>query len=82
MSTQHYRDIAQRIVNAENSFIACMEDDYDLTEDQALAVFNLYKKEKILKVDSVMGSWSVKHGAFLDKSTIQNAVKMTSGELS
>jgi len=82
VSTKHYQDIAQRIVNAENSFVACMEDDYDLTEDQALAVFNLYRKEKILKVDAVMGSWSVKHGAFLDKTTIQNAVKMTSGELS
>jgi len=76
MSTQHYHDIAQRIVNAENSFIACMEDDYNLTEDQALAVFNLYKKEKILKVDAVMGSWSVKHGAFLDEQTIKNAVAM------
>tara|TARA_R110000803_G_scaffold46420_1_gene97409 strand:+ start:352 stop:600 length:249 start_codon:yes stop_codon:yes gene_type:complete len=77
MAAQHYKEIAQRIVNAENSFIACMEEDYALTESQALAVFNLYKKEKILKIDSGIGSWTVKHGAFLDKSTIQNAVKMT-----
>ena len=76
MSTQHYNEIAQRLVNAANSFIACMEDDYDLTEDQSRAVFNLYKQEKILKVDAVMGSWSVKHGAFLDKQTIKNAVAM------
>ena len=76
MSTQHYKEIAQRLVNAENSFIACMEDEYNLTEEQARSVFNLYKQEKILKVDAVMGSWSVKHGAFLDKSTIQNAVAM------
>ena len=76
MSTQHYKEIAQRLVNAENSFIACMDDDYDLTENQARAVFNLYKQEKILKIDAVMGSWSVKHGAFLDKQTIKNAVAM------
>lgn len=76
MSTQHYKEIAQRLVNAENSFIACMEDEYNLTEDQARAVFNLYKQEKILKIDAVMGSWSVKHGAFLDKQTIKNAVAM------
>ena len=26
--------------------------------------------------DAVMGSWSVKHGAFLDEQTIKNAVAM------
>jgi len=77
MTAQHYKDIAQRIVNAETSFIACMEDGYGLTEDEALRVFNLYMKERIIKVDAVMGSWTVKHGAFLDKETIQKAVEMT-----
>lgn len=77
MTTQHYKDIAQRLVNAETSFIACMEDEYGLTQDEAVKVFHLYRKERILKIDPVMGSWTVKHGAFLDKETIQNAVKMT-----
>jgi hypothetical protein len=54
-----------------------MEDQYALTEEEALRVFHLYKKERILKIDPVMGSWTVKHGAFLDKETIQNAVKTT-----
>lgn len=77
MTAQHYKDIAQRIVNAETSFIACMEDEYGLTEDEALRVFNLYMKERIIKIDAVMGSWTVKHGAFLDKETIRKALEMT-----
>jgi hypothetical protein len=77
MTTQHYKDIAQRIVNAETSFIACMEDQYGLTEEEALRVFNLYKKKRIIKIDAVMGSWTVKNGAFLDAETIQRALEMT-----
>jgi hypothetical protein len=42
----------------------------------AAAVFDLYKKERVFKFDGVNGVYSVKHGAFLDESTIENALRI------
>lgn len=43
----------------------------DITEDQADIVWNKYAKAKVLKFDRVNRRYVVKHGALLDRETIQ-----------
>lgn len=41
---------------------------------QAIKVFDFYREEKIVKFDYVNSRYVVKHGAFMDKQTIKNAI--------
>lgn len=47
-----------------------------LTKKEAESVFNLYKKEKIIKFKTGSG-WHVTHGAFFDRPVIKRALKKT-----
>jgi hypothetical protein len=67
-------DMATRIANAEESFIDVLMELGGITKTQAVAVSNLYRKARIAKLDPINGVIRVQHGAFLDRSTIQNAV--------
>lgn len=46
-----------------------------ITLDQAAQVFELYRKEKIIKYNAHDG-YSVTHGAFLDHAIINRAVNL------
>lgn len=69
-----FRPIAQRIVNAENSFIENIQNIAGCTHAEAVKVLAVYRKAKVLKNDFVGGSINVKHGAYLDVSTIRKAI--------
>lgn len=69
------RDIAQRIVNAETSFIECLMVAGQITKDQAEKVLQVYRKAKVVKMDPVVGQMTVKHGAFLDRDVIIRAME-------
>lgn len=68
------KSVADKMVNAEKSFIETIRNISKCTEEQATKVFKIYLKEKIIKRDLQMGKYNVKHGAFLDKEVIQNAI--------
>jgi hypothetical protein len=74
MATQHFKDIAQRIVNAEAKFVSTLMERGGIDAAAAEKVFSLYKKHKIINLDALHGVYSVKHGAFLNHKTINNAV--------
>ncbi len=69
-----YKAIAQRINNAEESFTNALVEIADITTEEAHKVMNLYLKNKLAKLDAVNGTIKVKHGAFLEKDVILNAV--------
>lgn len=79
MTTQSYRDMAQRLVNAENSFIECVRRDTGFTQEQAETVMAFYVKHKLMKLDAVDGQFYVKHGAFLDADVLKRALKQAEG---
>ncbi len=54
--------MAQRLVNAENSFIECVRRDTGFTQEQAEKVLAFYVKHKLMKLDAVDGRFYVKHG--------------------
>lgn len=67
---------AQRIETAYANFAETLIRIADITSDEANKVTALYLKNKLAKMDAVIGRISVKHGAFLDRSAILNAVEM------
>lgn len=69
-----FAPIAQRIVNAQNNFVANIQNIANCTEAEAEKVLAVYRKAKVLKNDFVNGRIDVKHGAFLDAKTIRNAI--------
>jgi hypothetical protein len=73
MATQHLKEIAQRLVNAEANFVSTLMELGGVDAAAAEKVFGLYKKHKLIKLDAFHGIYSVKHGAFLDRKTIKNA---------
>jgi hypothetical protein len=69
-----FQDIAQRLVNAEENFIASLMEFGGITRAEATRVFDLYRREKLIKRDAVGGVYNVKHGAFLDRDVIRRAL--------
>lgn len=67
------RDIAQRIVNAENAFIASAVEQFKLTKAQATLAWNRLLKEKVVKVDVVGGQYKLKDGRFWGRDVLLRA---------
>ena len=72
---------AQRIAGAERSFVAYVREATGCSEEAALKVLDLYLSERFMKLDAVMGTWRVKHGACLDREVLQRAVAEAPGLL-
>lgn len=68
------RSLLMRQVDAVDNFIAYVVEQIGCTEEEAAGVFNLYRKERLVKVDSYMGTWHIKHGALLDADVLRRAV--------
>ena len=67
------RQIAQRMVNAENEFRQIIME-RGFTRDEADKAMRTMLKLKVAKMDAVNGRISVVHGAYLDHQAIRHAV--------
>ncbi len=67
------RDVAQRIVNAEESFITWAMETGDLTRDEAERALATYKKAKAVKINPVMGQFELRHGAYAEADPLRRA---------
>lgn len=68
------KDMAQRITNAEDDFVAMLVEQHSITIKQAWGVLNTFIKHKMMKLDPVGGVYNVKHGMMLDAKTIAGVV--------
>lgn len=66
--------IAERIVNAHLAFIKTIMTFGNISKADAVKVKDFYLKNKIAKLDPIIGRISVKHGAFLEAEIINRAV--------
>lgn len=73
-----FKDIATRIVNAENTFIAMIQKETGCNAETAEKVMALYLKEKLAKLHPNIGRIQVSHGAFLDADVLKRAVNHVS----
>jgi hypothetical protein len=75
---EHCRQIAQRIVDAENSFAEIVMYVTDCDEETAHQVTAFYLKHRLAKrigVDRI----SVTHGAYLERDVLERAIRMVRG---
>lgn len=66
--------IATRLLNGVDNFLDSIQTIANCDRIQAQKVLNLYLKLKVAKQELVSGVISVKHGIYLDKDVIQNAI--------
>jgi len=74
MTTEYLKDMFTRIENAHESFTKLIMELSECTEEEARKVKDLYLKNKLATLDSQSGTITVKHGAYLELSVIQNAI--------
>jgi predicted TIM-barrel enzyme len=65
--------VATRIVNAEENFVQIIIEK-GFTKDEAFKAMRTMLKLKVAKLDAIIGRITVKHGAYLEASSIRNAV--------
>ena len=70
------KEIAQRIAHAEESFISDIIEQFGFNKSEAVKIYNVYLKEKIIKVDPIGGRVLLQHGAFWEKEVMQRALKL------
>lgn len=74
--TKSYEALAGGTDRAHAGFVQALIDIAGISENEAVAVKNLYLKNKLAKSDAIMGRITVKHGAYLDREVILRAVEM------
>jgi hypothetical protein len=68
------RATAQRIVNAENSFVETLMRCGQVERADAEKAMRVMLKLKVAKLDPIIGVINVKHGVYLEPDVIRNAV--------
>lgn len=76
MPNNKMQDMAQRIENARTAFLSSLMEQFQYTEEQAATIFTVYKKNKIIKLDPIMGRYTLTHGAFWDKPVLDRALAL------
>lgn len=79
-TAKHSQQIAERIEQAYTSFAAIVRQFSRCTEAEAAQVTALYLKLKVAKLDAVHGVIRVTHGAYLDASSIRNAINLANSK--
>ena len=68
--------IAQRIINAENKFIDSVVEQFGKTEDEAKIILEVFKREKIVKIDPIGGRFTLTDGIYWDGVVMNNVLSM------
>ena len=71
---QGTKDIAQRIVNAEDSFVDSVMEQFGKTKEEAEKVLSVFKEVKAVKIDPILGAFKMTSGLYWDAEVIDNAV--------
>jgi len=71
---QSFKDIVTRTENAKNSFYNYVMEQHQFTKEQAQKILETYLKLKLIKLDCITGQFKIKHGAYLDKDILENAL--------
>jgi hypothetical protein len=72
---QSIKDMSMRMLNGQNNFIETVQQIASCNQEQAMKVFKVYRNCKVLKYSAGIGRYSVIHGGFLEKDTIQRAIE-------
>lgn len=68
--------MATREINAATKFVEAVMSIAGCTAPEAEKVLAIYRKAKMVKLQRAIGSYDVKHGAYLDVQVIRNAIAL------
>lgn len=68
------KQIAQRLVNAEEDFADTVREITGCTRDEAFKALATMCKLKVVKLDAGIGRYTAKHGAFMEADALRNAI--------
>ncbi|HDR9764237.1 TPA: hypothetical protein QDC44_008526 [Burkholderia cepacia ATCC 25416] len=69
-----FKEIAQRIVNAEENFIETVQAITGCSRDEGAKALNTMRKLRVIKLDVGIGRYTVKHGALMEAEALRNAI--------
>ena len=69
----HYKAIAQRIVNAHADFLDVVCERTGCTREDAGKAFDTLKKHRLIKLDG--SRYTVTHGIYLEPDVLRNAMR-------
>ncbi len=73
---EHYKQIAQRIGDADKSLVDTLAKFGNISHDDAAKVAKYYVKHKLVKLDAYHARYQYKHGALLDADVIARALTL------
>lgn len=66
---------AQRMENAERRALDFIKSN-GFSEKESKIIFSVMRKEKVLKLDLILGQFTFSHGVFAEKWVMKNALEM------
>ncbi|KWK69107.1 hypothetical protein WT82_15040 [Burkholderia stagnalis] len=74
MTMEGTKQIAQRIVNAEENFIETVQAITGCSREEGEKALNTMRKLRVIKLDVAGGRYMAKHGAFMEADALRNAI--------
>lgn len=71
------REIAQRIVNAEENFIETVQTITGCTREEGIKALATMRQFKIIKLDANIGRYRAVHGAYMEADALRTAIAYT-----
>lgn len=69
-----FQAMAIRTVSAENKFMEAVQEQFGKTEAEAKIILTIFKREKVVKIDPVIGQFSLVSGLFWEADVMDNAL--------
>lgn len=73
---QGFKDIAQRLANADQNFVDNVVETFGTTVAEAEKVLRVFKKAKAVKRNVAMGRYDLTHGAFWEADVIARTLQV------
>jgi len=71
-----FEAMAQRTINAQDSFIQNVMDQFGKTKEESLKVLKMFIKAKAVKLDAIHGKYNLTHGMYWNAQVIENAINL------
>lgn len=75
--TVEMRPMLKRMEDAWTNFTGDIVEQFGFTQEQADEILRVYRVVKAVRYDASMGKYNLTHGAFWERSPMENALRYT-----
>ena len=72
--TSEIAPMATRMMNAENSFIDAVKEQFGFSEAEAVKILSVFKSHKVVKISANSNNFTLTHGAYWERYVMENAL--------